>query len=114
LNETFLGGGGTNNAFLSGVIYKTMPTWSFMSMSALSPGKVFTECEPLVTQNLEKVGFDPIILLETANWKPNSGKKFNIKKEQVINLPSGMNQFKIGLGWDTKMDLDSSILLMGN
>merc|ERR1711982_13381 len=84
-----------------------------MSMSTLGKGTVFTECEELIRQNLTKVGFDPIILEETKNWNPESGKKWNIKKDQVIMEPaSAMSEFKLGLGWDTKMDLDSSILLL--
>jgi len=45
IGETFLGAAGSNNAVLSGVLYKTMPTWSFLGVTDYGPGKVFTECE---------------------------------------------------------------------
>ena len=41
-------------------------------------------------KNLERVGLDPIILMETKNWNPQSGKKFNVKKEQTVNIPENL------------------------
>ena len=85
-----LAGAGRNNAVLAGIIHKTPPTWSYKQVQAYGPGKVFTECDEMVIKSLENVGFDPIILMETANWRPNTGKKFNIKKEQVVNIPASL------------------------
>ena len=34
-----------------------------------------------------------------------------MKKDDAVNIPDCMRIFKIGLGWDTKLDLDCSILL---
>ena len=75
------------------------------------PGKVFTECEDLIKSNLVKCGFDPIILQETQGWDAKSAKKFVLKKDQCVYIPSGVHKIKMGLGWDTRMDLDSNILL---
>ena len=61
---------------------------------------------------MEKVGFNPDLLLETKNWNPSSRKKFNMAKDQVVNIPSAMLNFKIGLGLDTTVDIDCSVLLM--
>jgi len=75
-----LGAAGDNNGVLSGILFKTMPTWSFLAVTDYDYGKVFTECEAMVIRNLEKVGFDPVLLEETKNWA-SGGKKFNLKKE---------------------------------
>ena len=106
-----MGAAGNNNAVLAGILYKTMPTWSFLAVNDYGPGKVFTECEQLIIKGLEKVGFDPVLLEETKNWK-TGGKKFNLRKEQVICLPTSVRELRLGLGWDTRCDLDSSILLL--
>ena len=92
IGETFLGAAGNNNAVLSGIIYKTMPTWSFLGVTNYGSGKNFTECDKLILDNLETVGFNPILLEESKNWKPNT-KKFNLAKEQVICMPPGINNF---------------------
>ena len=66
----------------------------------------------MILKNLEKVGFDPIILEETQNWNKDSGKVFNLNREQVINIPKTFTSFTIGLGWTTECDIDASVLLL--
>ena len=90
LDEVYLGEAGKNNTVLSCILTRTNPLWSFAHITAFGPGKVFTESDDLIMKNLEKVGLDPIILMETKNWNPTSGKKFNIKKEQTVNIPEGL------------------------
>ena len=34
-----------------------------------------------------------------------------MKKDDAVNIPDSMRVFKIGLGWDTNLDLDCSVLL---
>jgi hypothetical protein len=73
-------------------------------------GKIFTECEKLVKRNLVKTGFDEYLFLESKNW---TGKRsFNLKKNQVVMIPENMKNIRVGLGWDTFCDIDSSIILM--
>ena len=50
--------------------------------------------------------------METKNWNPTPGKKFNIKKDQSVNMPEGLTSIKFGLGWTSKCDIDASIILM--
>ncbi|EAR95751.1 bacterial stress protein (macronuclear) [Tetrahymena thermophila SB210] len=73
-------------------------------------GKTFIECEKIVKQGLLQSGFDEGILLEAKNWKGN--KAFNLKKDDVLIIPDNIadNEIFVGLGWDTKCDIDSSIL----
>ena len=56
-------------------------------------------------------GFDPVILMETKNWSSGSGQKFILEKDQSIHIPEEMEDLKVGLGWDTRLDLDSSLLM---
>jgi stress response protein SCP2 len=58
INESFLEESQGKNAYFAGVVYKTMPTWSFKIMSAVGPGKSYTESEDLIRKNLIRVGFD--------------------------------------------------------
>ena len=90
LDEVYLGEAGNNNTELSCVLTRTNPLWSFSHITAFGPGKNFTECDDLIMKNLERVGLDPIILMETKNWNPQSGKKFNVKKEQTVNIPENL------------------------
>jgi hypothetical protein len=83
-----------------------------MNSTDKGPGKVFTECEDLIKANLVKCGFDPVILAETRGWSAKNAKKFVLKKDQCVYLPEGAKKIKMGLGWDTKMDLDSNIILV--
>ncbi|KAL4453632.1 hypothetical protein ABPG74_009528 [Tetrahymena malaccensis] len=73
-------------------------------------GKTFIECENVVKQGLIQSGFDEGIFLEAKNWKGN--KTFNLKKEDVLIIPDNIadNEIFVGLGWDTRCDIDSSIL----
>ena len=112
LHEVFIGGKKDANAICAAMMYRKNGVWSVMSSQDTGPGKVFTECEDLIKQNLIKCGFDPIILEETKGWNSNSGKKFVLEKDQAVFLPSTMKVLRLGLGWDTRMDLDASVLMM--
>ena len=65
----------------------------------------------MMLKNLEKAGFNPAILEETKNWS-NVKRSFVLEKDEVIFLPSSVQQFNVGLGWSTRCDLDASILLL--
>ena len=83
-------------------------------VNAAGDGTNFIESNDIVMKNLTFAGFDPVILMETKGWNAKSGKKFNMKKDDVVNIPDSMRVFKIGLGWDTKLDIDCSLLLLDN
>ena len=61
--------------------------------------------------NLTKCGLDPVLLAETHGWNSSKAKKFVLKKDQCVYIPSGLRIIKMGLGWDTRMDLDANVLL---
>lgn len=56
-----------------------------------------------------KSGFDEYLFMECKNWKGN--QKFNLDKRQTVPLPDSLKYVYVGLGWDTKCDVDASILL---
>jgi stress response protein SCP2 len=58
------------------------------------------------------VGLDPIIMMESKNWNGKTAKKFNLVKDESLNLPTAINHLTLGLGWDTKLDLDASIIML--
>ena len=81
-----------SNAVLAGIFYRVNPNWFFVKIEATGEGKDFTECEQLIKDHLDKAGFDSILFEETKNWKPQ-GKKFNIVKDQVFNIPNDLKSF---------------------
>lgn len=112
LGTYYLGSGRKGTAAMVGVIYRTNPTWSFVATPKFGDGKVFTECDALIMESLGKAGLDADVLEETKNWVPGSGKKFNMEKDMVVNIPDTLKYFKIGLGWESRLDIDCSVLLM--
>ena len=50
--------------------------------------------------------------MESKSWSAQKGMKFNLKKEQSIYLPDSIKKVKVGLGWDTKADIDASIIML--
>ena len=62
---------------------------------------------------LTYAGFNSALIEETKNWRADKGKKFNLKKDDVICIPAFSETISIGLGWDTRVDIDASVLLLG-
>jgi stress response protein SCP2 len=50
--------------------------------------------------------------METKSWSAQKGNKFNLSKEQTIFIPQSMSSVMVGLGWDTKADIDASVLML--
>ena len=65
----------------------------FVKIEAVGTGSVITECEQLIRDNLEKAGIDSILLAESQNWQPGKRKKFNIYKDQVVQIPYSLKSF---------------------
>ena len=114
INEVFLGAvrSDVNNTVLAAVIYKKQGQWHIFNSQDQSPGKVFTECEEVIKSNLIKVGFDEVILIESKAWSAQNGMKFKLEKEKPILIPSHVSEITVGLGWDTKVDIDASVIMM--
>ena len=68
------------------------------------------DCENLIKRNLIKLGFDEGLLQESKNWTGN--KSFNLTKNNVAVIPQLLTDVRVGLGWDTRCDIDSSVILM--
>ncbi|KAL4508238.1 hypothetical protein ABPG72_021611 [Tetrahymena utriculariae] len=86
-------------------------TWVLHKTKAVDKvGKTFVECESIVKQGLLQCGFDEGLFQEAKNWFGN--KTFNLKKDDVLVIPDTIvdNEIFVGLGWDTRCDIDSSIL----
>lgn len=54
-----------NSACLACFIYRKDGGWSVYNCQMAGPGKVFTECEQLIEDNLKFVGLDPIVMAES-------------------------------------------------
>ena len=50
--------------------------------------------------------------MESRAWKSGSGKRFDLKKDTILFIPEDMKEIRVGLGWDTKCDIDASIILL--
>lgn len=61
---------------------------------------------------MAKVGLDPKAMADSKNWRAESGMKFNLENDQALNLPKNLGRMTLGLGWDTRVDLDASILML--
>jgi stress response protein SCP2 len=63
----------------------------------------------MIMSNLKHAGYDEALLGECKAW--SGAKKFNLKKDQAVIMPSNLTHVRIGLGWDTKLDIDASVIL---
>ena len=52
--------------------------------------------------------------METRSWSAQKGNKFNLEKDQTIFIPDDMSNLILGLGWDTRADIDASVLMCNN
>eukprot|EP01080_Neovahlkampfia_damariscottae_P002155 gene2155-2020_t len=82
--------------------------WHIKNIDRVCGGKNFQEVEFEMKEELYFL-IPPEIMGE-VKYDPNSQKSFNMKKEQVLNIPQGM--YSVGLGWDSKCDLDASVGLL--
>ena len=51
-----------------------------------------------------------VALDESKNW--NYGKTYQLQKGNIVNIPTQIKNMTIGLGWDSKHDLDASLILL--
>lgn len=63
----------------------------------------------MIKSNLKHAGFDEDLLGESKAW--DGHKKFNLVKDHAVVLPSNLTHLRIGLGWDTRLDIDASVIL---
>ena len=76
-----------DNCCIVCIIKREEPFWSVINISECGPGTNFEESSELVKRSLVHAGFDEVMLQETANWRAGGGKKFNLEKNTVINIP---------------------------
>lgn len=69
------------NSVVVAVLKRVNPTWSFINVSESGPGCNFTQSENLIRSSLRHVGFDNIMLQETANWQPAEARRFDMVKD---------------------------------
>ena len=62
-----------------------------------------------IKNNLKHAGFDEDLLGESKAW--DGHKKFNLVKDHAALLPSNLTHLRVGLGWDTRLDIDASVIL---
>ncbi|KRX01065.1 hypothetical protein PPERSA_00813 [Pseudocohnilembus persalinus] len=50
---------------------------------------------------------------EQANWEPNSNQTYQLVKDMLFPIPKcAYKNFVVGLGWNSKIDIDSSVLML--
>jgi len=59
---------GDNSACLACILFRKDGGWSVYNSQMAGPGKVFTECEQLIEDNLKFVGLDPVLMAESKQW----------------------------------------------
>lgn len=102
---------GDYHAILSCLIYRDEGTngWKIRNISETGNQKNFVDCLPLVISNLNFLQ-DEDTLKEAAAWNIATGKSINLKKGAGLPLPDFLEDIAMGLGWETKCDLDSAVL----
>ena len=94
------------------MFFRTNPIWNFVNIMQIGEGRTYKESGKLVRESLKIGGFDTELQELSLNWIPGSEKKtIQLKSDQVVNIPLSMKVFKIGLGWDTELDIDCSVML---
>jgi len=101
-----------DNSILVCFIFRKDGIWHLCNVSKFGSGKVFTECEDLIKNNLKCTGYNEELLFESKSWKATMGKKFSLKKDETILIPNTLKEIRIGLGWDTHCDIDASIICL--
>lgn len=81
-----------------------------MKVEEVGEGRNFLENESLIKKGLVKgLGFDEVLFSECKNW--SGGKSFALDKNCSLLIPPVIKTIAVGLGWDSRCDIDSSILL---
>lgn len=94
------------------LLHRTNGSWALRSSSVLAFGRNFKDCYNDVLTALSAV-FDPVLMAER---RANMKRTFKMNKSDVCELPSDLfiagEDLFVGLGWDTKCDLDAGIMLV--
>ena len=94
------------------LLHRTKGTWAVRPSHAIAYGRTFQDCYDDVLLSLGAI-FDPVLLAER---RASMKRTFNMVKADVCELPpdlfmSGEDLF-VGLGWNTRCDLDAGIMLV--
>ncbi len=66
----------------------------------------------MIYDNLSRVGFNEKLINESKNWSQATKRQFDVKKDDILCIPpQGYNDILLGAGWDTKIDVDLSIII---
>jgi len=85
--------------------------WMIKNIGEMGFQKNFVESIPLIISNM-KFLVDEVLLKEAASWNTKTGKSFNLEKGGQVMLADCLKEIAIGLGWETKCDLDSSVFTL--
>lgn len=102
---------GDYHAILSCLFYKddVSNAWKIRNISETGNQKNFVDCLPMVISSLKFLQ-DEDTLKEAEAWNIATGKSINLKKGAGLPLPDCLEDIAMGLGWETKCDLDSAVL----
>ena len=104
-----LGRKGKHTGLIVCIIFKDdFNNWYIKNIDRNCVGKNFQDAEFDMKEELYFL--IPLEIMAEVKYDPTQQKSFNMKKEQILNIPTG--NYSIGLGWDTKCDVDASCALL--
>eukprot|EP01080_Neovahlkampfia_damariscottae_P012199 gene12199-5786_t len=111
LVDMSLGRKGKHTGLIMCIVFKDdFNNWHIKNVDRTCEGKNFKDAEFAMKEELYFL-IPPEIMAE-VKYDPTQQKSFNLKKDQILNIPTG--KYTIGLGWDTKCDLDASCGVVSN
>ena len=66
----------------------------------------------MILKNLKYAGFDEALIEECKGWHAEKGRKFVLEKDQAVFVPTSLDVIKVGLGWSTTCDIDTSMIML--
>lgn len=103
---------GDAKSLLSSILYRNNQCeWVLKSINESGSQNNFVECLPMITKNISFL-IDEDTLKESESWNILTGKSFDLKKGDEIDLAHCLKDIAIGLGWETYCDIDSSIVTL--
>jgi len=96
------------------LMFKRGEHWCLRNVQEEAQGRTFAETYPAILKSLQAV-LDPALIAER---RANMDKTFKMSKDDVMEIPEDLfvagEDLFVGLGWDTRADLDAAVLLADN
>lgn len=108
LVQISLGCQGKHTSLIACTIFQDQGIWYIKNIQRAVDGRDFKQIEIYMQQQLEFL--IPKDIQREVKFDPYSDKVFIMKKNDVVGIES--EKYVLGLGWDSRCDLDSSVCLL--